>query len=118
MINENTRLNIILGVICLVLTAVIIYIVNYRNNIESINVYFDTNEIKDIVWRSPKMTFNTDGNTFTLVYDNNTIFDNEPFNLDNHTGEIVKDRLYIRSVGKSNILLWYDEAEYKLDKNI
>ena len=28
------------------------------------------------------------------------------------------DQLYIRSVGKSNLVLWYNKAEYRLDKEV
>ena len=117
MINNNTKLNIILGVLCVVLLIVIIYIIGYRNNIESANVYFNQNDIKNINWKDNDTSFYTNGKTFTFIKNGETIYDNEPFKLDNHTGVIIDGRLYLRGFNETSIVLWYDEAEYRLNKN-
>jgi hypothetical protein len=118
MISENGKLNIILGVICVVFIIVTIYIISYRHNLESVNVYFEINDIKNVTWKSNNMEFTTDGKTFNLTVNNVPIYEKTSLDLDTHTGEIIKDRLYLRSVGASNIVIWYEEAEYRLDKDI
>ena len=43
MVDGNNKLNIILGVICVAFVIAIVYIISYRNNVESANVYFKIN---------------------------------------------------------------------------
>ena len=117
MVNNNTKFNIILGALCVVFSIVIIYILVYRANVESANVYFNQNDIKNITWKSDDSSFETNGKTFKFVKNGETIYDNETFKLDKHTGMIIDGRLYLRSVNKDSIVLWYDEAEYRLNKN-
>ena len=116
MIDENKRLNIILGILCIIFIIVIIYIINYRNNLESGNVYFKVEDIKNNSYEGTDAIFNTNGKTFNLTIDNEEIFKDEKFILDVHTGKIIEGRLYLRSVTGNSIILWYNEAEYKLDK--
>ena len=116
MIDRNNKLNIILGVICLVLVIVIAYITFYRYNIESTNVYFNVNDIKNITWKSEDAEFTTDGKTFTFIKNGETIYNKSEFNLDTHTGMIIADTLYLRNANSNSILIWYNEAEYRLDR--
>ena len=116
MIDRNSKLNIILGVICLVFVIVILYLISYRNNVESANIYFNENDIKNISWNSENVEFNTDGRTFTFIKDGETIFNKKEFNLDTHTGMIIDNTLYIRNVNSNNLMIWYNEAEYRLDR--
>jgi hypothetical protein len=116
MVDRNSRLNIILGIICAILVIVIIYLISYRNNVESANVYFKINDIKNITWRSEDAEFTTDGKKFTFKVGNDTIYDNNEFDLDVHTGMIISDTLYLRNVNGNNILIWYNEAEYRLER--
>ena len=38
--------------------------------------------------------------------------------IDTQTGEILKDKLYIRSVTNNNLVIWYEKEEYRLQKEI
>ena len=116
MIDQNKRFNIIMAALSIVFIIVIVYILMYIRNLESTNVFFKESEIKNITWSDDNSSFKTDGKTFNLTIDGVEIFNNEPFNLDVHTGEIVNSRLYLRTVNNNNIIIWFDEAEYKLDK--
>ena len=116
MISDNKKLNIILGVISGILLIVIVFLISYRNNIESTNVYFNVSDIKNITWKSDDAEFSTDGKTFTFKKNDEVIYNNQEFKLDTHTGMIIQDVLYLRSTNDKSILIWYNEAEYKLDK--
>ncbi|MCR5223959.1 MAG: hypothetical protein K6C11_02305 [Bacilli bacterium] len=116
MVNENNRLNIILGIICLVFVIVILYMISYIKNLESAHIYFNVNEIKNVKWESNVGSLYTDGKTFTFTINGSNIFDNEELHLDTNTGMIVENRLYLRSIGTNNIVVWFDEAEYRLDR--
>jgi len=113
---DNMRLNVILGVLCLVFTIAIVYIISYRNNIESSNIYFKTEDISNKTFSNTEASFTNNGSVFTFTVNGEQIFTNEKFSLNVNTGEIVKDKLYLRSVTKEGIILWYNETEYKLDK--
>jgi hypothetical protein len=116
MIDENKRLNIILGIICVIFVIVILYMISYIRNLESTHIYFNINDIKNVKWESNTASFYTDGKTYTFSINGTNIFDNEKIELDNNTGMIVDNRLYLRSIGTNNIVIWYDEAEYRLDR--
>ena len=116
MISENTKLNIILGILCVVFVIVILYIISYRNNLESANVYFKTDEIRNTTWSNEDVTLKFDKDKYTLTIDNQDVIKDEVLKLNVHTGELKDGSLYLRSVNDNNIIIWYNEAEYKLDK--
>ena len=74
------------------------------------------NDIKNVTWKSEEAEFTTDGRTFTFKKNNEVIYSNQSFNLDTHTGMIIDGTLYLRSVNNKNIVIWYNEAEYRLDR--
>ncbi|HOB26293.1 MAG TPA: hypothetical protein PLB45_00570 [Bacilli bacterium] len=128
MINENTKLNIILGIICACILLAVIYMVNYRNNLEEANIYFKIKDIQNINWvnETSNMKFYTDGKTLTFKIGDKVIVDDKSFSLNQQTGEIIIDpkgdniegSLYLRSVSSNNIVIWYEEAEYRLEKEV
>ena len=90
-----------------------------RTGLKSIKeIQDEINDIKNVTWKSNTMEFQTDGKTFNLTVNNVPVYEKNSLEMDTHTGEIIKDRLYLRSVGPSNIVIWYEEAEYRLDKSI
>lgn len=88
MINENTKLNIILGIICACILLAVIYMVKYRNNIEEANMYFMIKDIQNINWvnETSNMKFYTDSKTLTLKIGDKVIVDDNNFNVIQQTG--------------------------------
>ena len=47
----------------------------------------------------------------------------DSFSINEQTGEFIINgtnagNLYLRSVGESNIVIWYEKAEYRLDREV
>ena len=111
----------------LITFSVIIFIVScyllflYVKN-ESNRVYFEVSSITDANWKSGNNSLSIDGSILTLVINDEKIVNNKRFKLDNNTGKITIGNddtvIYLRSVGEDAIVIWYKEAEYRLNREV
>ncbi len=126
MISENTKLNIILSIIIVILAIFNILIFYNIKNFDSSKIIFNISEIEGIEWKNNSTSSDLlikDGK-INLTINNDTIYYQDPVSLNQETGEFTvnndgneeKEILYLRSVGSNNIVVWYQEAEYRLDK--
>lgn len=118
----NRKLNIILGIVSVVLLLTSFYMVHLTIKNEDSRIYFNIKDIENINWidEEENISFKlVDGKVNFKINDDNVIR-NEDYTFNNQTGEIVyndiSNSLYIRTVNEESIVVWYEKAEYHLDK--
>lgn len=126
MINENTKLNIILGIIIAILVIFNLLIFYNIRNFDSSKNLFDISEIEGVEWKNTSTNSDLliEDGKINLIINNDTIYYQDIVSLNKETGEFTVNNdgnietgiLYLRSVGSNNIVVWYEEAEYRLDK--
>lgn len=122
--NDNKKLNIILGIVCIVVILISIYIATIINNNERARIYFHIEEIENINWidKSNNTSFKVENNRLTFKLNDETIIDNKKMDLNTKDGNITYDgisgKLYLRSVSTENLVIWYDKHEYHLSREI
>lgn len=126
MINENTKLNIILGIIIAILVIFNLLIFYNIRNFDSSKNLFDISEIEGVEWKNTSTNSDLliEDGKINLTINNDTIYYQDIVSLNKETGEFTVNNdgniengiLYLRSVGSNNIVVWYEEAEYRLDK--
>lgn len=125
MIDTNKKFNVILIIISGIMLVVIFYLIFLINRHENARIYFNIEEIEGINWYSkdPVIDFIITDGTCTFIIDGEIVLDKERVRLNNETGEITRignkdEVMYLRSVGEANIIIWYEKAEYRLDKEV
>lgn len=125
MIDTNGKFNAIFITISVVMVAAICYMGFLIVRTENSRIYFNINEIKNINWynREKKIEFSTTGSKATLVIEGEYLMNDDSFSINEQTGEFIINgtnagNLYLRSVGESNIVIWYEKAEYRLDREV
>ena len=124
----NRNLDIILGIVALVLMSVFGYLYYEYNQNEATKLLYDIRDIKNNKWQSDfyDMSLEIKDETITLVKEGETLIDNAKYEFNSRTGEFVykdgsnevKETLYLRSIGNTSITIWYNYAEYSLNKYI
>lgn len=125
MIDTNGKFNAIFITISVVMVAAICYMGFLIVRTENSRIYFNINEIKNINWynKEKKIEFSTTGSKATLVIEGEYLMNDDSFSINEQTGEFIINgtnagNLYLRSVGESNIVIWYEKAEYRLDREV
>lgn len=125
MIDTNRKFNAILITASVIMIAAICYMLFLIVRTENSRIYFNINEIKDINWfnKDKKIEFNTDGKTATLIIGGEYLMRDDKLVINEQTGEFIingedSGNVYLRSVGESNIVIWYEKAEYRLDREV
>lgn len=125
MIDTNRKFNAILITASVIMIAAICYMMFLIVRTENSRIYFNINEIKDINWfnKDKKIEFNTDGKTATLIIGGEYLMRDDKLVINEQTGEFIingedSGNVYLRSVGESNIVIWYEKAEYRLDREV
>ena len=119
---QNRNLDIILIIIAVVLTAATIILHFEYNQNEKTKIKFEETEFKNITWINElnDIKFNATDTKLTLIIDSSTIIDDATYSLNKETGEVVINnehgKLYIRAVGNNSLTIWYNYAEYHLEK--
>lgn len=119
-VNRNIDIVLLITSVVLVIAFGIIYYMYQQN--EFTKVKFKINEIKDITWVNElnDITFTIKDDKVNLVIDSTNIIEDATFELNKSTGEIVYNgesgKLYIRAVSSSSLTIWYNYAEYHLEK--
>ncbi len=118
----NRNLDIVLILVAIVLVAAfgIIYYMYQQN--ESTKVKFKINEFKDVTWVNElnEIKFTVTDDKVNLVIDSVDVVKDATYELNKGTGEMIidgeKGKLYIRAVGNNSLTIWYNYAEYHLEK--
>lgn len=122
--NDNKKLNIILGIVTIAAILISIYLGTIINNNENARIYFHMEDIENINWISSTedITFKIENNYLTFIIGEDTIIDNKKIDLNTQDGSItydgISDKLYLRSVSSENLVIWYEKTEYHLSKEI
>lgn len=114
----NRKFNIIFTLISVSLMVVISIMVYMYIRNESSRYYFKLDEITGYSWVSKDVTFEMNDNKFTLTIDDKEMYKDADVTLDRMTGELIENKLYIRSVTDNNLVIWYEKEEYRLNKKI
>lgn len=119
MLMTNKKFNIVaigIGIVLLIILFNIFYI--YRRN-ENSKILFNEGDFRNTTWVSDnaRLSFDNSHVTFTIA-DDKKIDANYTFN--NRTGEIKNDdaEFYLRSINNYSIIVWYNNAEYNLEKEV
>jgi len=119
---ENKLLSCILGFIIFVLIVIIIWMNYTINNNKKAITFFNIEEIKDKSYSNSTDKFKIEDNKLYITLDNEKLVDGNKFEFDATTGEFKFNnqdiKLYLRSIGKTNITLWYKYKIYVLEKDI
>ena len=118
----NRNLDIVLILVAIVLVAAfgIIYYMYQQN--ESTKVKFKINEFKDVTWVNElnEIKFTVTDDKVNLVIDSVDVVKDATYELNKGTGEMIidgeKGKLYIRAVSNNSLTIWYNYAEYHLEK--
>ena len=117
-VNDKKISYLIFGIIsfCILIIISIMAYMLIRN--ESSRVYFNIKEIENFNWKSNNVLFNYIDGKVTLEVNGDKMYNEKEATIDTQTGEILKDKLYIRSVTNNNLVIWYEKEEYRLQKEI
>lgn len=125
MIDTNRKFNTIFITISVIMILAICYMAFLIVRTENSRIYFDISEIENINWynKDKKIEFSIDGTKATLIIGGEYLINEEDFTINEQTGEFIINgqnagNLYLRSVGESNIVIWYEKAEYRLDREV
>lgn len=119
---ENKLLSCVLGFIIFVMIAVIIWMNYTINNNKRAITFFNIEDIKDVSYSNSTDKFKVDKDRLYLTLNNETIVDGVKYEFDPTTGEFkynnTEKELYLRSVGRTNITIWYKYKIYVLEKDV
>lgn len=120
---ENKLLSIVLGIITFIMIIAIIFMNYVINNNKKAITFFNVEDFSNIPYSNKdECKFEIKKNKLYLTIDGETIVDGSTFEFNASTGEIKNSKLnndlYVRSVGRTNITLWYKYKVYVFDKDI
>lgn len=117
---NNRKFNIIsilIGVALFIVLINVFYL--YRRN-ETSKINFSVSDIRNTKWLSDDVTLSISDNNLTFIVEDEEII-NESYKLNTVTGKFdleSEKEFYLRSVTKDNIIVWYNKAEYNLEKEV
>ena len=118
----NRNLDIILIIVAIVLSAAFLILYYQYNQNELGKIKFKKEEFKDITWVSElnDIKFNVTDDTLNFSIDSTIIVKDGIYTLNAQTGEITivdyEDKIFIRAVSSNSLTIWYNKAEYHLEK--
>ena len=120
---ENKLLSIVLGIITFIMIIAIIFMNYVINNNKKAITFFNVEDFSNIPYSNKdECKFEIKKNKLYLTIDGETIVDGSTFEFNASSGEIKNSKLnndlYVRSVGRTNITLWYKYKVYVFDKDI
>lgn len=122
--NDNKKLNIILGIVSIVVIIISIYLGSIINNNERARIYFRMEEIENVNWIDTRenISFKVENNKLYFKIGEDVIVDNKRVDLNTKDGNITYDgvsgKIYLRSVNKENIVIWYEKKDYHLSREV
>ncbi|MDE6141691.1 MAG: hypothetical protein K2G03_03715 [Bacilli bacterium] len=122
--NDNRKLNVILGIVSVVAIIVSLYLGSIINNNEKARIYFHMEDIENINWIDSRedISFKINDDKLYFKIGEEVIVDNKDIELNEKDGNIRYDgkdgKLYLRSVSKENIVVWYEKREYRLSREV
>lgn len=120
MIDPNKKFNIILGMISIAFIIASILMFNIISRREESRNYFKFNAISDIKWINEEDEFRIDTDNVYLKVNGEVLIDAKFKEFETDTGKIItnNESCYLKSVSSSNLIIWYDNVEYKFIKYI
>ncbi|MDE5630088.1 MAG: hypothetical protein K2I70_00660, partial [Bacilli bacterium] len=122
--NDNRKLNVILGIVSVVAIIISLYLGSIINNNEKARIYFHMEDIENINWIDSRedISFKINDDKLYFKIGEEVIVDNKDIELNEKDGNIRYDgkdgKLYLRSVSKENIVVWYEKREYRLSREV
>lgn len=121
---DNRKLNVILCIVSVMAIIVSLYLGSIINNNEKSRIYFHMEDVEDVNWIDSRddISFKISNNKLYFKIGEDTIVDNKNIELNPMDGNItysgVSGKLYLRSVSKGNIVIWYEKKEYHLSREV
>lgn len=122
--NDNKKLNVILGIVSVIAIIISLYLGSMINNNEKARIYFHMEDLEDVNWTDTRenISFKISDNKLYFKIGNDVISDNKSVELNTKDGNITyggtSGKLYLRSVSKENIVVWYEKSEYRLSREV
>lgn len=122
--DDNKKLNVILGIVSVVAIIISLYLYSIINNNEKSRIYFHMEDIRDVNWINTRenISFKISDDKLYFKMGDDTIIDNKKMDLNVRDGSITYDgisgKLYLRSVSKENLVIWYEKREYRLSREV
>ena len=118
----NKKFNLLIILLSFIFIFVTIYMLVLINKNEKSQIFFQVKEFVNTKYSNDESQFYATENNLTLVIDGNTIYSEREYELDEKTGELIIENdehvLYLRSITKDKIILWYNKREIHLDRVI
>ncbi len=122
MYQENKLLSIILAIVIFIMLIAIVFMNYVINNNKKAITFFNLDEFKNVSYSNNNGDkFEIKDNKLYLTVDGEVTADGIKYGFDATTGEIKyngnENQLFVKSVGRTNITLWYKYKIYVLDKD-
>lgn len=120
----NKKLNVILGIVSIIAIIISIYLGTMINNNEKARIYFHMEDIENVNWIDSRenISFKIENDKLYFKIGDDVIVDNKDADLNTRDGNItyggISGRLYLRSVSKENLVIWYEKREYRLAREV
>ncbi len=120
----NKKLNVILGIVSIIAIVISIYLGTMINNNEKARIYFHMEDIENVNWIDSRenISFKIENDKLYFKIGDDVIVDNKDAYLNTRDGNItyggVSGKLYLRSVSKENLVIWYEKREYRLAREV
>ena len=119
---NNTKFNIIFGLIGVALLVILINVFYIYKRNEKSKISFNITDINNANWINDGASLNLKDGKLTFIIEDETIINNKKYDLDNRTGKFIitddNTELYLRSVMKDSIIVWYEKSEFNLKKEV
>ena len=121
MYQENKLLSIVLTVVIFLMIIAIVFMNYVINNNKKAITFFNVDDFSNISYVNKNGDrFKIENNKLYLSLDNDEIANGIKYGFDASTGEIKyngnENQLYVKSVGRTNITLWYKYKIFVLEK--
>ncbi|MCX4364431.1 MAG: hypothetical protein OSJ70_01470 [Bacilli bacterium] len=120
----NKKLNVILGIVSVIAFIISIYLGTMINNNEKARIYFHMEDIENVNWIDSRenISFKIENDKLYFKIGDDVIVDNKDADLNTKDGNItyggISGKLYLRSVSKENLVIWYEKREYRLAREV
>lgn len=123
MYQENKLLSIALSIVILLLIIGIVFMNYVINNNKKAITFFNIEDFKNVSYSNNNGDkFEIKDNKLYITFDGDNVGEGIKYRFDDKTGEIQyngnEHQLYVKSVGRTNITLWYKYKIFVLDKDI
>lgn len=119
---NNKKLNVILLGLILIFGVIFLILINLYNRNEESKIFFNKKDLYNNTWVNDDSILEINKNKLYIKLDGKVLVDNNKFDINSRSGlfsiESFEEDIYLRSVNSDYIVIWYNKAEYHLNKKI